>query len=162
MGQAKRARNGKMKKIAKLALGVMLGAAGMTGSAHAAADIEDSETLISACQSLLDNGAGEGSKGAACKEFVTGLVLAQEETLTMGEPFRARRIGPKEDQNACFELPDKLSYRDFAQQVVGYAGDNPDMRQRPAFELAVRALERKYPCNPEDLKDMEDADTPAE
>ena len=121
-----------MKKIAKLALGVMLGAAGMTGSAHAAADIEDSETLILACQLLLDKSAAEGSKGAACKEFVTGLVLAQEGTLTLGEPFRAHRIGPNEDQNACFELPDKLSYRDFAQQVISYADDNPDMRSRPA------------------------------
>lgn len=151
-----------MKKIAKLALGVMLGAAGMTGSAHAAADIEDSETLILACQSLLDNGAAEGSKGAACKEFVTGLVLAQEDTLTLGEPFRAHRIGPNEDQNACFELPDKLSYRDFAQQVISYADDNPDMRSRPAYELAVRALERKYPCDPEDLKEVPGADAPAE
>ena len=39
---------------------------------------------------------------------------------------------------------------------------NPDAVERPAFELAVRALERKYPCDPEDLKDMEDADSPAE
>lgn len=151
-----------MKKIAMLALGVMLGAAGMAGSAHAAADIEDSETLILACQSLLDNGAAEGSKGAACKEFVTGLVLAQEDTLTMGEPFRAHRIGPNEDQNACFELPDKLSYRDFARQVVSYADDNPDMRSRPTYELAVRALERKYPCDPEDLKEVPGTDAPAE
>lgn len=150
-----------MKKIAMLALGAMLGAAAMAGNVRAA-DIEDGETLVLACQSLLDNGSAEGSRGAACSEFMTGLIMAQKDTLTMGEPFRAYRLGPKADQHGCFELPKKLTYRDFALQVVGYEQDNPDMRKRPAHELAVRALERKYPCDPADLKDMEDAAAPAE
>lgn len=151
-----------MKKIAVLAFGAVLSAAGFAGNAHAASDIEDGETLVTACRFLLDEGSDEGSKGAACKEFVTGMILAQQDTLTLGEPFRALRLGPNEDEKACFGMPDKLTYRDFAQQVVGYASDNPDAVERPAFELAVRALERKYPCDPEDLKDMEDADSPAE
>lgn len=151
-----------MKKFATLALGAMLGAAGMAGSAYAAADIEKGSTLITACQSLLDDGAAEGSKGAACKDFVTGMILAQEDSLNLGEPFKALRLGPNQNETACFEMPDKLSYRDFAQQVVSYADSTDGATDMPAYELAVKALEKKYPCDPEDLKDMEDADSPAE
>ena len=151
-----------MKKIAALALGAMLSAAGMTGSAHAASDIEDAPALVSACQSLLDEGSAEGSKGEGCKDFVTGMVLAQQDTLTVGEPFRALRLGPNQDEKACFEMPDKLSYRDFAQQVVSYADSTEGAVDMPAYELAVKALEKKYPCDPADLKDMEGEDLPAE
>jgi hypothetical protein len=152
----------KMRKLATLAFGAMLGAAGMAANAHAATDIEEGAALVTACQSLLDNGSAEGSKGEACKNFVTSMVLAQQDTLTMGEPFRAFRLGPNQDEKACFEMPDKLSYRDFAQHVVSYAGGNPEAADRPAYELAVRALEKQYPCDPADLKDMEGRDLPAE
>ncbi len=81
------------------------------------------------------------------------MIMSQEDSLTVGEPFKARRIGPNEDETACFEMPDKLSFRDFATQVVSYAEANPGAAERPAFELAARALEAKYPCDPEDLKE---------
>jgi hypothetical protein len=151
-----------MRKLATLAFGAMLGAAGMTANAYAAAGIEEGSALVTACQSLLDNGSSEGSKGETCKEFVTNMVLAQQDTLTMGEPFRAVRLGANQDEKACFEMPDKLSYRDFAQHVVSYAESNPEVTERPAYELAVRALEKQYPCDPADLKDMEGRDLPAE
>lgn len=151
-----------MKKFATLALGAILGAAGMAGGAHAASDIEEGSTLVTACQALLDNGSAEGSKGAACKDFVTSMILTQEDSLNLGEPFKALRLGPNQDEKACFEMPDKLTYRDFAQQVVSYADSTEGAAEMPAYELAVKALEKKYPCDPEDLKDMEDADSPAE
>lgn len=151
-----------MKKFATLALGAMLGAGGMAGGAHAAADIKDGAMLIIACQSLLDDGSAEGSKGAACKDFVTSMILTQEDSLNLGEPFKALRLGPNQDEKACFEMPNKLTYRDFAGQVVSYADSTEGATELPAYELAVKALEKKYPCDPEDLKNMEDADSPAE
>ena len=151
-----------MKTLATLVFGALIGGAGLAGSAHAAADIEEGDALVMACQSLLDNGSAEGSKDEACKDFVTSMIMAQEDSLTVGEPFKAHRIGPDEDETACFEMPDKLSFRDVATQVVSYAQANPEASERPAYELAARALEAKYPCDPEDLKDMEGADSPAE
>lgn len=150
-----------MKKPAKVLLGAVLGVAMVAGGA-AASDIEDGDQLVAACQALLDGGSAPETEGEPCKDFLVGMVTAQQETLTLGEPFRALRIGPDEDETACFELPDKLSYREFAMQTVSYAGANPQAAERPAYELATRALEAKYPCDPEDLKEMEKANSPKE
>ncbi len=151
-----------MMKLAKLALGTALGALLFTGGASAAPQVESGDELVTACRALLGEGSAPGSEGEPCKDFLVNMVQTQEESLTLGEPFRALRLGPNEDETACFELPDKLSYRDFAQQVVSYSDANPQAADRPAYELAAKALAAKYPCDPADLKDMEKANTPAE
>ncbi|MEQ8326134.1 MAG: Rap1a/Tai family immunity protein [Parvibaculum sp.] len=142
-----------MKNTLKIALGAALGAAMFAGGAAAAPEVEGGDQLVTTCQRLLEGGSAPGSEGEPCKDFVTGMIMSQEDSLTVGEPFKARRIGPNEDETACFEMPDKLSFRDFATQVVSYAEANPGAAERPAFELAARALEAKYPCDPEDLKE---------
>lgn len=142
-----------MKKRTNLAFGAAVLAAMLVASgASAANDVEDGTELVHACTVLLAEGTSAGSEGERCKDFLIGMVKAQEETLTLGQPFRAERLGPDEDERACFELPDKLPFAGFAQQVVSYASEYPEMAKRPAYELAARALEAKYPCDPEDMK----------
>lgn len=141
-----------MKKRASLAFGTLLAAMIAASGAWAASNVEDGNELVDACTALLADGAAAGSQGERCKDFLIGMIKTQEETLTLGQPFRAERLGPDEDERACFELPDKLPFAGFAQQVVSYSSSYPEMTKRPAYELAARALEAKYPCDPEDMK----------
>ncbi|MBX3447558.1 MAG: hypothetical protein KF765_12465 [Parvibaculaceae bacterium] len=134
-----------MKSLAALALAAFIA---VGAAAPAAAAVETGAQLVSACRNLIENGHAEGSSGEPCKQFLIGLIMPQQETLTMGEPFRAERLGPNQDQKACFDLPNQLTYRQFAQHVLTYAERQPDMTSRPAHELAVRALEANYPCDP--------------
>lgn len=137
-----------MKKFTSIAIGAALAACLAAGGAFAAQNVSSGEELVSVCRSLIDGGHAAGSQGEPCKDFLVGLIMPQQETLTMGEPFRAQRMGPNSDEKGCFDLPNELSFRQFAQHVVGYAEMNPGMVSRPAYELAVRALEAKYPCDP--------------
>lgn len=140
-----------MKKLTPLALGFTLAVALAAGSALAQ-DARNGGELTTACQALLDGGPAPGSRGEVCKNFLVSMVKTQEATLTLGEPFRAQRLGPKSDETACFELPKKLTFRDFARQVVFFSENNPDLAKRPAEELAVRALQSNYPCDPAHLE----------
>ena len=137
-----------MMKLATLAAGTLMVSSLVTGNAFAAQNVTGGEQLVSVCRSLIDGGHAAGSDGEPCKDFLIGLIMPQHETLTMGEPFSAERMGPNSDEQGCFDLPNELSFRQFAQHVVGYAEENPGMASRPAYELAVRALEAKYSCDP--------------
>lgn len=137
-----------MRKFAAFAIGAALAAGLASGGAFAAQNVTSGEQLVSVCRSLIDGGHTAGSQGEPCKDFLIGLIMPQQESLTMGEPFRAERMGPNSNEKGCFDLPNQLTYRQFAQHVVGYAEENPGIVSRPAYELAVRALEAKYPCDP--------------
>ena len=137
-----------MREFTKLAIGAALVTCLAAGGAFAAQNVRSGEQLVSVCRGLIDGGHAAGSQGEPCKDFLIGLIMPQQETLTMGEPFRAERMGPNSDETGCFDLPNELSFRLFAQHVVGYAEMNPGAVSRPAYELAVRALEAKYPCDP--------------
>jgi hypothetical protein len=137
-----------MRKFAAFAIGAALAAGLASGGAFAAQNVTSGEQLVSVCRSLIDGGHAAGSQGEPCKDFLIGLIMPQQESLTMGEPFRAERMGPNSNEKGCFDLPNQLTYRQFAQHVVGYAEENPGIVSRPAYELAVRALEAKYPCDP--------------
>lgn len=141
-----------MKMRASLAFGAALAIMLAASGASAATDVEDGTELVDTCTALLADGSAAGSEGERCKNFLVNMVMAQEETLTIGQPFRAVRLGPDEKGEACFQLPDNLPFAEFARQVTSYAEQNPDMTKRPAYELAARSLEAKYPCDPEDLK----------
>ncbi|ABS64323.1 hypothetical protein Plav_2715 [Parvibaculum lavamentivorans DS-1] len=140
-----------MKKLATLTCGVALAAVMSTSDAYAQRITKGPE-LVSACQSLIDSGSQDGSPGALCKNFLVDMVKTQEQTLTVGEPFRARRLGPNEDETACFQLPKSLPFTGFAGQVIAYADTNPEMKRAPAYELAARALAQSYPCTEEQLR----------
>lgn len=140
-----------MKKPFRLALGAMIGFGIFTGGALAA-PVEDGGELVTVCKALMANGAQEGSEGERCKTFLVNMVMAQKDTLTLGEPFRARRLGPNEDETACFQLPDRLPFAEFAHKVTGYSANHPDMADRPAYELAARSLAESYPCSEDELK----------
>ena len=70
----------------------------------------------------------------------------------VAEPFRARRMGPDEDETVCFQLPDQLPFAEFAYKVTGYSAKYPGIADRPAYELAARALAESYPCSEDELK----------
>ncbi|PKP67706.1 MAG: hypothetical protein CVT83_07965 [Alphaproteobacteria bacterium HGW-Alphaproteobacteria-5] len=140
-----------MKKPFRLVLGAMIGFGIFTGGAMAA-PVEDGGELVTVCKALMANGAQEGSEGARCKMFLVDMVMAQKDTLTLGEPFRARRMGPDEDETVCFQLPDSLPFAEFAHKVTGYSAKHPDITDRPAYELAARALAESYPCSEDELK----------
>ncbi len=140
-----------MKKLLNLALGTMFALGIFTGGAMAA-PVEDGGELVAVCEALMANGAQEGSEGERCKMFLVNMVMAQKDALTLGEPFRARRMGPDEDETVCFQLPDQLPFAEFAYKVTGYSAKYPGIADRPAYELAARALAESYPCSEDELK----------
>lgn len=141
-----------MKRRASLAFGTMLAAMLAAGGAWAATDVEDGTELVDTCMALLAEGSAAGSEGERCKNFLVNMIMAQEDTLTIGQPFRAERLGPDEKEQACFQLPDSLPFAEFARQVTSYSEKNPGMAERPAYELAARALAQAYPCTEDEMR----------
>lgn len=142
-----------MKKRASLAFGTMLAVVLAAGGAWAATDVKDGKDLVDTCTALLAEGTSAGSEGERCKNFLVNMIMAQKDTLTIGQPFRAERLGPDEKEQACFQLPDSLPFAEFARQVTSYSERNPGMVRRPAYELAARALEHAYPCSEDEMRD---------
>lgn len=143
-----------MRKMSVLAaVGLVSGAALFGGGTASAQEVGSGEELANVCEALLAGEPERAADGERCKTFLVGMIRSQESTLTIGQPFRAERLGPNEDETACFELPDKLPFTAFAGQVVVYASDHPEMRRRSALELASRSLAQTYPCGDAERQD---------
>ena len=136
-----------MRNLSVLAAGLMFGAVLLGAGPANAQEVRSGKELARVCEALLDREPERAADGERCKEFLVSMIRSQESTLTIGQPFRAERLGPKEDESACFQLPDKLPFIAFAGQVVVYANDHPEVVRRSARELASRSLAQTYPCS---------------
>ena len=136
----------KINRIAALAL-----AASMLPSGFALAQsprITTGAELVSACTIAAGIGADADDRiaRASCHQFLAGLAAGVYASVEAGAPLIVRRLGPGMDEEVCFRLPDQLAFETFAQQVIAFAPEHPELYSRTAFEMGARTLAANYPC----------------
>ena len=111
-------------------------------------DIHTGDDLTAACRALSEHDVSEDGALAskACSQFLGTMVQKVYNATEAGAPTQFSRIGPKQDQTACFRLPPKLSFVDFANLILDYASKHPDLSDRPAFETGAFTLSTNFPC----------------
>ena len=104
--------------------------------------------LVSACTVALSKSESPEDRiaRASCHQFLAGLVAGVYASVDKGAPMVARRLGENMDEEACFRLPERLAFEDFARQVTEFAPHHPQLYQRSAFEMGARTLAENYPC----------------
>jgi hypothetical protein len=104
--------------------------------------------LVSACTVALSPSetAEDRIARASCHQFLAGLVAGVYASVDKGAPMIVRRLGENMDEEACFRLPERLAFEDFAKQVTEFAPSHPELYQRSAFEMGARTLAENYPC----------------
>jgi len=141
-----------MKKSAFLMSVVFAASLGLAAPAFAAieeaGDIETGNDLAEACTALVNHDvSAEGDLAAkACKGFLGDMVRNVVKATEPGAPTKFSRVGPKQDTTLCFEIPSKLSFDDFAKQVVAYHKAHPELDGRPAYETGAWSLSTNFPC----------------
>jgi len=138
-----------MKYVSKLA--ALAAAASMLPAGFALAQaprITTGAELVSACTVAASASAEADDRiaRASCHQFLAGLAAGVYASVEAGAPLIVRRLGPGMDEEACFRLPEQLAFETFAQQVVAFAPEHPDLYQRTAFEMGARTLAANYPC----------------
>ncbi|MFZ3034301.1 MAG: Rap1a/Tai family immunity protein [Parvibaculum sp.] len=113
-----------------------------------AGDIRTGADLVVACRALSEHDVSEDGALAskACSAFLGTMVQKVYSSTEAGAPTQFSRIGPNEDQIACFRLPPKLSFVDFASLILAYANRHPELADRPAFETGAFTLSTNFPC----------------
>jgi len=113
-----------------------------------AEDIHTGDDLTAACRALSEHDVSEDGALAskACSTFLGTMVQKVYNATDAGAPTQFSRIGPKQDQIACFRLPPKLSFVDFANLILDYASKHPELSDRPAFETGAFTLSTNFPC----------------
>ncbi|MEX0840054.1 MAG: Rap1a/Tai family immunity protein [Parvibaculum sp.] len=104
--------------------------------------------LVSACTAATSASttADDRVARASCHQFLAGLAAGVYASVERGAPLVVRRMGPGMDEEVCFRLPDNLPFEAFAQQVVEFAPEHPELYDRSAFEMGARTLAANYPC----------------
>ncbi|ABS64327.1 hypothetical protein Plav_2719 [Parvibaculum lavamentivorans DS-1] len=104
--------------------------------------------LVSACSMAVGPGGSTDDRiaRASCHQFLAGLVAGVYGSVEKGTPMVVRRLGPGMDEEVCFRLPEKLAYATFAEQVISFAPEHPELYDRSAFEMGARTLAEHYPC----------------
>ncbi|MEX2249078.1 MAG: Rap1a/Tai family immunity protein [Parvibaculum sp.] len=104
--------------------------------------------LVSACTAAASASttADDRVARASCHQFLAGLAAGVYASVERGAPLVVRRMGPGMDEEVCFRLPDNLPFEAFAQQVVAFAPEHPELYDRSAFEMGARTLAANYPC----------------
>lgn len=138
-----------MKYVNKIAALVMSAAMLPAGFALAQAPrITTGAELVSACTAAASASATVDDRvsRASCHQFLAGLAAGVYASVERGAPLVVRRLGPGYDEEVCFRLPEQLPFEKFAQQVVAFAPEHPELYERPAFEMGARTLAANYPC----------------
>lgn len=124
-----------------------------SGAAYAAlpSEVEDIRTgrdLAAACNMLVEHDlTSEGKLAAkACSDFLGVMVQKVYVATPAGQPTMFSRVGPKQDTNLCFRLPEKLSFVNFAKLILSYGKAHPELDDRPAFETGAWVLSTNFPC----------------
>ncbi|MDP2125692.1 MAG: Rap1a/Tai family immunity protein [Parvibaculum sp.] len=138
-----------MKYVSKLAALVAVASMLPAGFALAQAPrITTGAELVSACTVAASASAEADDRiaRASCHQFLAGLAAGVYASVEAGAPLIVRRLGPGMDEEVCFRLPEQLAFETFAQQVVAFAPEHPELYQRTAFEMGARTLAANYPC----------------
>jgi hypothetical protein len=118
--------------------------------------ITDGRSLAGTCQTALvtleqtTNTSTENVQGDAfvCMAFLGGLMGATQHANELARLRFAVATGGHATEKPftlyCFDW--QLPYGRVAQLVLDYAKHNPGLLQRPAQELALRALQSAFPC----------------
>lgn len=111
-------------------------------------DIHTGDDLSAACTALAEHDVSDQGKLAAkaCSDFLGTMVQKVYTATEAGAPTQFSRVGPKQDQIACFRLPQKLSFVEFANLLLIYGRAHPDLADRPAFETGAWTLATNFPC----------------
>lgn len=128
-----------------------LNAAFAVGALSTTADVKTGDDLVTVCTPLVEQDVSEQGRhsSAICSQFLGDMVAKVSKATAPGMPTEFHRVGPKKDQTACFYLPTKLTFVDFAKLVVAYRQSHPDLGTRPAFELGAWTLATNFPCKSE-------------
>ena len=138
-----------MKNVSKVA--VLVVAASMLPAGFALAQaprITTGAELVSACTAAASDSTTTDHRiaRASCHQFLAGLAAGVYASVERGAPLVVRRMGPGIDEEVCFRLPDSLPFETFAQQVVEFAPEHPELYDRSAFEMGAQTLAANYPC----------------
>lgn len=114
-------------------------------------DIKTGDDLTSVCAALIDRDVSEQGKksSAICSQFLGDMVLKVSKATAPGAETEFHRLGPDGDKSACFYLPTKLTFVEFAKLVAAYRQSHPETGRRPAFELGAWTLSSNFPCKKE-------------
>jgi hypothetical protein len=115
--------------------------------------ITDGLSLANTCQTALvtlEQSATENVKGDAfvCMAYLGGLLGAAQQANELARLRFAVATGGHATEKPftlyCFDW--QLPYGKVAQLILDFAKHNPGLLQRPAHELALRALQAAFPC----------------
>jgi len=138
------------KLIVTLAAFVVLGFSvpAFAGMPTDAGDIRTGDDLALACRALSEHDVSDDGALAAtaCSTFLGAMVKKAYDSTEAGAPTEFTRLGPNGDQVACFRLPPKLSFIDFANLILNYEDQHPELADRPAFETGAYTLSTNFPC----------------
>ena len=138
-----------MKYVSKLAAMALAASMLPAGIALAQAPrITTGVELVSACTIAASASAEADDRiaRASCHQFLSGLAAGVYASVEAGAPMVVRRLGPGMDEQVCFRLPEQLAFETFAQQVIEFAPEHPELYGRSAFEMGARTLAANYPC----------------
>ncbi|MDO8289153.1 MAG: Rap1a/Tai family immunity protein [Parvibaculum sp.] len=126
----------------------VLGTPAFAGLPTEPEDIRTGDDLAAACKPLVEHDVSEEGELAAkaCSGFLGSMVQKVYEATESGRPTTFSRIGPKQETTLCFQLPDQLSFVDFAKLLLSYRAQHPELDDRPAYETGAWTLAVNFPC----------------
>lgn len=138
-----------MKRLAVLATCLFL----LTPAHAEVSVITDGRSLATTCQTALialDQTAKDVQGDAfVCMAYLGGLMGAAQQANERAKLRFAVATGGHATENAftlyCFDW--QMPYVRIARLILDFAKHNPGLLQRPAQELALRALQSKFPCH---------------
>lgn len=120
-------------------------------SALAAPRIETGADLVSACEAfskLDEHSASNAVHPHHCYQFLVRFFSAFAEADHAERDARITGNMQTGKSRPCVHLPEFLSYRGMAAQIVAQAKREPSALQGPATTLAQHTLEHDFPCAP--------------
>lgn len=142
-----------MKMLGALAICLLV----MTPVHAAVSVITDGHSLANTCQTALAtleqtaDASTENVQSDAfvCMAFLGGLMGTAQQANELARLRFAVATGGQATEKAfalyCFDW--QLPYDRLARLILDYAKHNPRLLQRPAQELALRALQAAFPCH---------------
>lgn len=128
--------------IACAALCLFAGTAG-------AAEIKTGRDLVNACRDYMTADGGQDNNAArtphACRTFLQGFFVSLIERDRVRQDAMIKGL-PYSSTEPCVRMPDFLSYREMAGRVMNFGQANPTAMDGPAATLALKTLERDFPC----------------
>jgi CRISPR/Cas system-associated protein Cas10 (large subunit of type III CRISPR-Cas system) len=118
--------------------------------AAAAATLQNGGELAAACRAFAAQPEGyhKTPEGQAdpCRKFLEGYFRTLRDQADAELKARSQDAYAPKPARPCVQMPDLLTYRDFAERIVRFDAAHPDQRADTAFALAQDTLEAAFPC----------------